>query len=348
MKNRILIFVALVSIASVAMADVNLAEHRGLAEKIAKGELGGPEQDVSKGTGGISLIDSSGLEFFINTDITYSTDESASAAASDASYTTSITVSTSMGGTSMATPDDAFDGYNGLIVNGTVYIDNGSPTFSAACGNRELIFNNQTIGGLQVYRRAFVPDNDEFMRWLEVVTNISTNAVDVTISKANNLGSDSDTVVDQTSSGDSTAGPNDLWVSSYEDYDGQRDPRLGHVFFGAGGAVGLASLTFVDGDDTPAWTYETFSLAPGETAIIASFVTGQPNRTDAATQAARLATLPATAVQCIDTADRDLIINFVAPQGPTGAGIPALGGWGILGLIVLLAAAGVILTRFLR
>src|ERR1700759_4023004 len=38
-------------------------------------------------TGSVSLIDSAGLEYFINTNITFSTSSSASAAASEASYT---------------------------------------------------------------------------------------------------------------------------------------------------------------------------------------------------------------------------------------------------------------------
>lgn len=347
MNKHALIWIALVSLASFAAADVDLTEHRGLAEKIAKGEASASAQGAPEGTGDVALIDASGLEFFINTDTSY-TSSSASGAASEASYTTSVAVSTSMGGTAMETPGDAFDGYNALIVNGTVYADNGTPTFNAACNNRELIFNTQTIGGLEVYRRAFVPDNDEFMRWLEVITNTSAAAVNVTVSTINNLGSDSNTTVDQTSSGDSTAGPTDRWVSSYEDYDGVRDPRLGHVYFGAGAAVTLNSLYFVDGDDNPEWEYDTFSLAPGETAIIASFVTGQPNRSAAAAQAARLATLPAAAVQCIDAADQDLIVNFVAAQQPPDAAIPTLGRWGIMGLIFLLAAAGIVLTRFVR
>ena len=46
-----------------------------------------------------ALIDDSGVEYFINTDITFSTSSSASAAMSEASYTHSVAASTANGGT---------------------------------------------------------------------------------------------------------------------------------------------------------------------------------------------------------------------------------------------------------
>jgi hypothetical protein len=350
MRITTLLTIALLAVAPMATADVELTEHRGIGEKIAKGEHAGGGSDTRGGGGGASLIDASGLEFFINTDVTFTTSESASGSASDATYTQAVAASTSGGGTFTTTLSDAFDGYNGLIVNGTDYNQNGPATPNAACSNRELLFNTQTIDGLEVSRRVFVPGNDEFIRFLDVITNPTGSSISVTVSKANNLGSDSDTVVDTSSSGDANVTTADLWHTSYEDYDtnGESfDPRLGHVYRGAGAAVGLASITGAD-TNNPAWAYEAYSVQPGETVIFANFVTGQPNRPDAATQAARLATLPAEALQCLSAAEQAQIVNFVAAQQPQEPAIPALDGWGIMLLVALMATIGVAVVRFLR
>src|SRR5664279_5592330 len=56
-----------------------------------------------KATGSVALIDNSGLKYFINTNITFSTTSSASGAASEASFTGPIVASTSAGGTTMST-----------------------------------------------------------------------------------------------------------------------------------------------------------------------------------------------------------------------------------------------------
>jgi hypothetical protein len=68
-------------------------------------------------TGSVSLIDSSGLKYFINTNITFSTSSSASGAASEASYTVPVMASTSAGGLVTSTLSDMFDGYEGICVS---------------------------------------------------------------------------------------------------------------------------------------------------------------------------------------------------------------------------------------
>lgn len=67
-------------------------------------------------TGPIGLIDGSGLKWFINDNITFSTSSSASGAASEASYTHAVAASTADGGTAQTTLNDAYDGYEALCV----------------------------------------------------------------------------------------------------------------------------------------------------------------------------------------------------------------------------------------
>lgn len=69
-------------------------------------------------TAEIALVDGSGVEYYINTNITFSTtSSSASGAVSDATYTTIASGVTTTGGETVSTfLSDAFDGYNGMLV----------------------------------------------------------------------------------------------------------------------------------------------------------------------------------------------------------------------------------------
>ncbi|HRI89037.1 MAG TPA: hypothetical protein PK869_12265, partial [Candidatus Hydrogenedentes bacterium] len=121
------------------------------------------------GVGSVSLIDASGLEFLINTDVTFATSSNASGAANDAAYTGAVAATTTGGGTVNAALDDAFNGYNSLFVNNVSYNLNGAATLE--CEGRLVEFPEQTIGDLSVQRKVFVPSDDAFCRWLNIVTN---------------------------------------------------------------------------------------------------------------------------------------------------------------------------------
>ena len=124
------------------------------------------------------------------------------------------------------------------------------------------------------------------------------------------------TRVDATSSGDTTATAADHWVTTFQNYSGSTssDPRLGHVLSGVGGSIGLTDAHFADGDDNPYWSYDV-TVPAGETRIVMTFVTGQPSRAAAQAQAARLATLPASTLECLSAAEQTEVVNFaVAPD----------------------------------
>lgn len=341
-------------------ADVSIVEHRNVARQAAGKEK--PEHarrsNPAKAAGSQALTDGSGLEYFINTDITFATTSSASGAASEASYTGPVAATTSGGGTVSTTLNDAFDGYNTLCVSTTgatgpcetgnasytIYNQNGAATLDAACGNRQVILPAQTIGTLSVRRKVLVPSNDTFARWLNTVTNNGGAAQTVTLITANNLGSDSNTTIVSSSSGDAVATPADTWVSTFQSFIGSTtsDPRLGHVLQGAGAPTPVAAVSFANGDDNPFWAY-TFTLAPGETKAILNFVTGQPSRAAANAKAAELATLPDSATQCLSAAERDQVVNF-APELNV-VEVPTLGEIGLLALGLLLAAFAVFRLR---
>jgi len=305
------------------------------AGHVAAGHLIKPGENQRRGvplgvvtpqaTGSQALIDASGLKYFINTNITFSTTSNASGAMSEASYTHAVAASTMNGGVTMSTLSDAFDGYGTICVsltgaNGpcqtgnaafTIYNKNGAATLDASCGNRQVLFPAQTIGGLSVSRKIYVSGDDAFARYLNYFTNTSGAPITFTMITANNLGSDSNTIVVTTSSGDAVVTPADLWITSFQNYSGttSSDPRLGHVIQGAGAAVPVSNINFVNGDDNPYWAY-SITLNPGQTGIIMNFVTGQPSKAAAAAQAAALSALPSTTTECMSAAEKTEVLNF--------------------------------------
>lgn len=284
-------------------------------------------------TGSIHLVDAGGLGYFINSDVTFNTSSSASGAASEASYTHAVAASTADGGTSMTTLNDMFDGYNAMCVsltnstgpcvglnpdanfvmynkNGPASADTSVPAV-AECTNRQFVLGTQTIGGLQVQRKVYVPNNDRYIRWMNVFTNTSGAPITFTMITSNNLGSDSNTLLATTSSGDAVVTTGDLWATSFQAFSGNTstDPRIGHVFQGSGAPTPVSNINFVNGDDNPYWSY-SITLAPGQTKIIVNYATGMPTKALAAAEAASLAAFGASAQQCMSATELSEVANF--------------------------------------
>ena len=281
-----------------------------------------PPALLSTGSGG--LTDGSGVKYFVNTNITFSTTSSASGAMSEASFTNNhADVSTLNGGVTTDQLNDAFDGYNtmavhvgagapsGPVATGdpayTIYNKNGVP--STSCLGRSIDFNAQNVSGLSMSRKVYVPTTGTFARWLNLFTNTTGAPMSVTMYTANNLGSDSNTVITGSSSGDTTAGLGDNWVSTFQNWSGttSTDPRLGHVLQGPGATTPLSLVHFQDGDDNPYWGY-TFTLAPGQTKAIANYVVVATNKAAAANGAAAIVAAPPTA--CLSATEQSEIVNF--------------------------------------
>jgi hypothetical protein len=362
--RRILAFALLSALTTTLLsADVSIIERQTAHTKAAKSGKG-KRPGITNATGSISLIDAQGLKYFINTNITFSTSSSASGAASEASYTHAVAASTSGGGTTSSTLNDAFDGYESmcLVVNNSVtapcatgnanfviYNKNGPATTECpgpvSHVNRQVVFPVQTSGNVQMFRKVFVPDNDQFARWLNYFTNTGASPVTVTMETSNNLGSDSNTVIVATSAGGATINTTDTWVTTFQNFSGKTtsDPRLGHVLQGGPGvATPLSGIFFQNGNDNPYWGY-TFTLNPGQTKIIMNFVTGQPSRPAANAKAAQLVGLPPNTLQCLTTAEMGEIVNFQA-QTPVGE-MPTLSETSMIIMGMLLALAALVLLR---
>ena len=113
--------------------------------------------------------------------------------------------------------------------------------------------------------------------------------------------------------------PRDDWVTSYEAFvqGSSRTPRLAHVLQSPGSAVRLASLNFVNGDDTPTWSYN-LTVPAGGTVTVLNFVAGLGSRADAALKGAQLAALPPWARVCMTSTESSSLANMVTGPLPTG------------------------------
>ncbi len=316
-------------------------------------------------TGSKALIDASGLKYFINTNITFTTTSSASGAMSEASYTHAVAASTMNGGVTNSMLNDSFDGYDSICVSLTgvlarcqtgnasfaMYNKNGPAT--TECNGRQIVFPTQTIGAspptgvnavaaagvLSVSRKIYVPTDDSFSRSMNVLTNTGTVPLTFSLMTSNNLGSDSNTKITGSSTGSLTPTAADKWVTSFQNYSGttSSDPRLGHVLQGATAATPVAALYFVDGNDKPWWGY-TVTLNPGQTKIIMNFVTALASNAAAKTNAARLMALPATSLECMTPTERAQVTNFAAAIPPP-AQVPSLSPlalvWLMLGVVLV-------------
>jgi hypothetical protein len=283
-----------------------------------------------KGDGPIGdppLTDGIGLRWNVNTNVGFTTSSSASGAVSEGAFTHAVAASTLNGGSVNVVLGDAFDGYNALCLdlnnvggqcntaNMGVYNQNGPA--SLECSGRQVVLPLRTMGNFQVRRKVFVPSNDGFARWLNIIKNTSASTQTVRLQTSNNLGSDAGTRIVTTSDGDTTPELTDTWVTTFQNFSGttSSDPRLGHILRGPNGVVGLSAINFVNGDDNPFWRY-VFTLAPGQTAIIMNFATGQATRAAAATQAASLANLTnANALACMSAVEIGQVLNFKTDSG---------------------------------
>lgn len=318
------------SAASPASVRAKRAEKKGHRVR-ARGDGGA---FVPFATGSAKLVDGGHYKWFANTNITFSTSSSASAAMSEASATQAVPASTLNGGTVHSTLNDAFDGYNTLCVDlsGAGNICQPSPNFviynklgplgGSECGGRQLVYPVQSVPakGVTIQRKVYVSPTEPFARWSNIVTNTGATPTTITLSTGNNLGSDSSTRVFATSTGGapSTA---DRWIGTFQNYSGATtsDPRIGHVLQGAGAGGTLTRVNFVDGDDNPFWAY-TITLAPGQTKVLLNYTTLASSKAAATAEAEALSHFPASAQACLSPAELGAVANFVPPVTTVSVG----------------------------
>lgn len=197
--------------------------------------------------------------------------------------------------------NDAFDG--GLNLVGFPFLENGETEDNG----REIAIGGASIDGVEVQRKIYVPEDQSFARFLEIVTNAGSSTVNYTVNINTDLGSDGSTVLVGTSSGDNIFNTDDNWLVTDDDIDGSGDPTIVQVIAGEDGIV-QPNSAFLDLDNIN-FTYN-LSLEPGETQIVMHFAAQNGNQVEALAKASELELLELGALQGISEEEVGQIVNF--------------------------------------
>jgi hypothetical protein len=197
--------------------------------------------------------------------------------------------------------NDAYDG--GLVHQGF------PPFFSADTeqDQREIVIGPADLFGLSVTRKIFVPTDQGYARFLEIVTNTGAAPTNYTVAIDTNLGSDSFTQLIGTSSGDNNFDTDDDWIVT-DDVDGGSDPTMLHVTAGPGGAQRPSSVFF----DTSGFLFASYDLTldPGETKIVMHFAAQNSNQATALAKGDQLAGLQLNALAGMSAVEIAAVVNF--------------------------------------
>ena len=295
----------------------------------------------------VELRDNNGTRYRINTDVDSPVANSfASGAITDATYEKPVTVTSYFIGltpfgwffttyTEQRQVDvplkNAFGGFNGLVISGAngvalpqvLAYNPGAPLAAEDCvqdnANRQLTFQTQAYPaiGLEVKRKVFVPKNADYVRWLNIVTNTGSAPTQIGVTLQGRLGSESDTKVTNTSTGDSIITASDLWWTTSQVLpEGQQsfEPKIGFAVQGAGAQVPPRSLG-IDSTGLAIVTY-TPTIAPGATAIIMTFTTVQGSNKQAKKTMEDVVGLPSTAITCVSEQELSQVVNFARITAP--------------------------------
>jgi len=291
----------------------------------------------------IQLTDTNSTRYNVNTQVApLITASDASGALTNATYTKEDTVTnyyivfTLFGGSSTFTTQfkvnvpltPAFVGFNGLLIsslNGTtlpspLVFNTGQALAGEDCPdgngtNQELVFPTQTFGAqnLTLTRKVFVPHNQAWARWQNIVTNTGSAQAQVGITLRGLIASGSSTQVIATSTGDTSLGAQDLWFTTAQSVPQGTtsfQPRIGYVVQNTGGATPATSVG-INSLGQAAFTF-TPTIPAGGTVIVMTFVTVQGKSNAAKNTCNDIVTnpLPASAIKCISEQELSQIVNF--------------------------------------
>jgi len=214
------------------------------------------------------------------------------------------------GGTAAGTVFDSYDGGFTLQVNGTFY----APAFTAVgtVSGRTITMPAVMIGMLRVTRIIYVPaTGGNYIRYVEVVENMTGTAIAATVAINVNLGSDGGEVVTGSSSGDTTANAMDSWFGTDSATDS--DLALAFVVQASEPTVRATSASRTSGNVD--FTFNAMVPASGRIAIM-HFGIQNTSPTLANADAAAIALEPESIYAGLDGATRDALINWGVRTGP--------------------------------
>lgn len=291
-------------------------------------------------------------QWFVNTNITFPTTSSGSLAMSSASLHTAAAATANS-----FNRNDAFDG----AVDWHVYAGTppGSPDTSGgyfqaggvvSTSAHSVVGPSETLAGLTVHAELFFSSQRNVVRSIFYMQNPTGSPITVTVDNDNNLGSDSNTSIQATSSGDLTFDPSDNWIISCQGLSGPgtacdltKDPIITMAFQGPGGIRATTVDTPGNGNDNPNYRWSGITVPPGETRAVMMFVELSDTAANAEASATLFnsnSTLAGTDfLTGLSSLQEHEIVNWTI----SGL-VPTLTQWAQLGMAALLGMAGLIGT----
>lgn len=296
-------------------------------------------------TGSVQIL-TANAKWFVNTNITFSTTSSGSLAISSASlHTQGAATANSFN------RNDAFDGalawhvYGGSPPGGP---DSSGGYFKAgpvvSVTSNSVVGPNKTLAGLTVHSELFFSAGKDVVRSILYLQNPSGSPIPVTVDNDNNLGSDNNTSVQATSSGDTTFDATDNWFVSCQQLTPgtcnlTADPILTFAYQQVGAPVRATSVDpIANGNDNPNFRYSV-TVPAGQTRALMIFVqlsdTPAHAQTDAAVFNSNGALFATDYLAGLSAAQKAQIVNWtlITP-------VPTLGRWGLAALTGLLGLFG--------
>ena len=173
----------------------------------------------------------------------------------------------------------------------------------------ELTLGPDTINDLQVTRKIFVPDDDAFIRYLEIFENPGQTDIAAEIGIISWL--DSDCQVVGTSSGDLSVNTDDDYVITDDGAGGS--PAVVYLFSGADATIEPSYAS----TNLPVQAYLRyefeFTVPAGERVIIMHFASQNQDQADAIASASHLGCLQGSALAGISEDEMEDIVNIL-PQ----------------------------------
>lgn len=249
---------------------------------------------------------------------------------------------------SLVGPPSRTDGLDGaflVAVNGAGFVN---PDGTLDLTGTTVTSDPVVLSGLTTRVQYYFAPTQPVARAVFSFTNATQAPISATVSVGSDAGSDGNTTVRATSSGNTTIENADRWILSSDSNPTTGDPTLLLVRYGTGAGTTVSSETGGYGTANSEYLVDNFALTvpAGTTRRIMVFVrlgTDVPSNQAAAAQFDNLATLQAAGLLAgLTPAQQSELANW-APLG-TGtsfvANVPSIGDLGRLALVLTLGAAG--------
>ena len=215
--------------------------------------------------------------------------------------------------------NDAFDG--GLTVRFGNRTFPSFPIGEPEDAGREIRIGSQEIDqSVQVRRKIFVPEDEAFVRYLEILENPTENPVSTTVRVESNLGSNSNTQIVLTSNGDQDLTIDDDFIVT-DDWDGYGDPTVVHVFSGPGAEIEPTAVSAQQGSDVVWFSFDVTVPAGGQS-IIMHLASQNATQAEATQSAQDLVAAVGQALDGLSVSESHNIVNFHVRLDSDDDGLP--------------------------